>query len=504
MAAGDTNAFPAGTTTKIASGATGLLAEVSPDLPPGRTLSIAAGGDVNIVAAADAPAADLHRPWIIEVMDSPIATMFNRTKGTSYGPLRGTRWYDCILAASDGDLIEISPGAINSKLSDANTAYAWGLDNTGMAIVRGVTIRNIPGRGRWRVWPVGIDVNTVAPSASGITIFEPGMPEMGGRKTIVIEGFDVSDQFGTARDAYGIRIRANKSGSDPTGAWTDYHTSVTVKNFKVGKSSGLTGSGLSGTAENLTYEDGDVFDCGQSGLEHNAYTSARVLTVRGVRSRRTRGGGSMDGHIFKTRAANSVFEGCVFDASGAADNTDVLQLANGGNHTITGCLFIQGTNPSGNNGIVVYENEQAGNVPWYYGVDGHSVTMRRNVFISRAVQQYGWGCPMFMARPPGHSQYVSGATITVQDNIGANATLASTYWIGQGLLSTSGLTQLQDWTVSNSVVTYDAADSAFTNTKLLEYRRAAGPIAASGSLTTKRLQFPHGYVARTDSYRGLA
>lgn len=506
----------ANTTTALATNVpSGAVYSSSPDLLPGQTLSLS-GTTLNLVGDSTVPtvndatsgsaidtisARDVH----IEVMDSPIATIYNRTQVTTFGKTHnGTTWFSCIDAANDGDVIEISPGAINETNADC-TNYFNGLDNSGMVVVKGVTIRNIPGRGRWRLFPAGV---TPAATRSGITIFGP--TSLNGyaapyRKTIVIEGFDITDQFGTERDAYGCRVRSDKSGSDPTGAWTDHHISVTFRNFKVGKTSGITGSGFSGTAETLVFEDGDCFDCGQSGLEHNFYVSARNLTARGVRSRRTRGGGSLDGHIFKTRSLNSLFKGCVFEGYGTADNTDVIHLANGGAHVITGCLFIQGASPSANNGIIVYENEQSGNEPWWYGDDGHSVAVRRNVFISRAAEQYGWGCPFITTRHPDAANYVSGASFAIEDNIGANANLASTYWIAQTLLSGSGFTSAGTWTTSNSVETYDASDTAFNDTLLKLYTRAAGTVAATGAaVTTDRFTWPHGYIARSDSYRGLA
>jgi hypothetical protein len=473
--------------------------QTSPDLPPGRTVVIAGNGDLSIESAADAPAANLHRPWVIEVLASPIATIFNRTQGTTFGKnYNGTNWFQCIDAAADGDVIEISPGAINATEADCAN-YFNGLDNSGMVVVKGVTIRNIPGRGRWRLFPAG---TTVGASRSGITIFAPS--DLTGypfplRKTIILEGFDITDQFGANRDAYGLRIR---QGSPDGSTWDYLHTSVTVRNFKIGKTSGTSGSGINNGAEALLIEDGHVFDCGWSGYEHNFYISARTVTMRGIRSSRTRG--ALDGHIFKTRAANTLIEGCVFDASGAADNTDVIQLANGGNHVLTGCLFIQGTNPSANNGVIVYENEQNGNQPWYYGIDGHSLSVRGCVFVSRAIQQYGWGCPMVRFRDPTSPAYVMPNPLLVADNIGANATLATNLWIARSVSdSTSGWVQAGDWSAANSVQTYDATDSAFTNVRMLEYRRAAGAIAASGPINSQRFQMPHGYISRSDSSEGL-
>jgi len=83
---------PAGETATIATGAAGMAAEVSPDLPPGRVLTMSTAGDVTIVAAADAPTVDIRRPWSISVTDSELATAQNMRTGQVYGYTQtGTR-----------------------------------------------------------------------------------------------------------------------------------------------------------------------------------------------------------------------------------------------------------------------------------------------------------------------------------------------------------------------------------------------------------------------------
>lgn len=476
--------------------ATGASCYASPDLLPGMSLSLASGtlslvGDSTVPTVnGDSPGSlvDLvsGRDIVIEVMDSPIATIHNRTKGTTYGKNHnGTTWYACLDAASDGDLIEISPGAINATEADCNN-YFSSLDNSGMVVTRQVTIREIPGRGRWRLFPAGASISA---SRSGITIFEPAA--VGGRKTYSISGFDISDQWGTNRDSYGARVRSG-SGTD----WSVAHASVTFSNFKVGKTAGVTGSGFAGSAEVLVFEDGHVFDCGWSGFEHNFYVSSRLLTARGVRCVRSRGG--LDGHLFKTRSANGTIEGCVFEGYGSADNTDIIQIANGGNWTITGCLLIQGSTPTSNNGIIVYENEQSGNQPWWFGVDGHSLLIRGNVFINRSPIQYGlYRCPFVAFRTAGDPQYVMPSSLTITDNNGAHIDWAASNWVQNASPSIN-------WTTNNSSETYSADDAAFALEAIKGYTRAAGPIAATGgAISTRRFTWPHGHVARSDSSRGL-
>ena len=174
-----------------------MTAQVSPDLPPGRTLSVSGGGDVTIVAAAGAPAVDIGRAWVIEVMDSPIATVYNRTQSKTYS----RQWNLCMDQANHGDLIEISPGAVHGATSEMNN-YFNGLDSCMLAVSKGVRIRNIPGRGRWSLFP-GDEV-LLTGNKSGIVVFSP--EEMGGRFPISIEGF-AFDNWGQFGDSLGVRIR---------------------------------------------------------------------------------------------------------------------------------------------------------------------------------------------------------------------------------------------------------------------------------------------------------
>lgn len=490
-----------------------------PDLLPGQTLSNS-GGSLNLVGDATVPTVGstvggtpkdiianqsqrTDNGWRIEVMDSPIAQWNVIRSGSIIGTYgknvgAGTTWYNCMRdIVQDGDTVEITPGAINATEADC-TGYFNGLDNAGMAIFRGVTIRNMAGRGRWRLFPLG---TVVGASRSGITIYsptdlkdEPGNP----RKSFTVQGFDLTDQIGANRDAYGFRVR---QGAPDGITWNYTHVQVNVKDFKIGMTFGTCGSGFNNGAEVMVIEDGHVFDCGWSGYEHNFYVTSHYLTIKGVRSSRSRT--PLDGHIFKTRSANTTIQGCVFEGLTGSDNTDVIQIANGGNAIITGNLLVQGPTPSANNGIIVYENEQAGNVPWFYGLEGHSLIVRQNVMISRAGLQFGWGCPLVTLRPSNSAAYIMPSTLTVSDNIGTNVNLATTYWIAQTINNTSGFTALADWTVGNTVGTYDASDSIFSDTALKLYSRTAGTIAGSGTLATNRFLWPHGYMARNDNFRGL-
>lgn len=503
----------ANTTTPLAINLpAGATYYASPDLLPGQTLSVT-GSTLNLVGDSTVPTVNgstagspidtiSARDVVIEVMDSPLA-IANHIRSGSLIATYGAGQSSSIMYAiknytQDGDIIEISPGATCASLDSSNTPSGQTngyLEGSGLLIFNSLTLRGMTGRGRWRLFPPSI--NLAGTAYSGIVIAEPA--QVGGKNlTVTVQDFDITDQTGDTRDAYSFRVR-----NDSAQAWSSYHTLVTIRNFKIGKTSGMTGSGVQGGAQSLVVEDGDVFDCGQSGYEHNFYVSGRYLTMRGVRSRRTRNAngtpGSMDGHILKSRHANATIEGCLFEGYGAADNSDVVQCANGGNWTFTGCVFIQGATPSSNNGIIVYENEQAGNQPWYYGAEGHSLTVRGNVFINRAPASYGGLYPMAMInfRGAGGASGVSGYTFVCSDNIGANIDVAPSNWIQNASPSV-------DWTTNNSSETYSSTDAAFSNTTLRLYTRAAGTISATGgAITTKRFVWPHGYVSRSDSFRGL-
>jgi hypothetical protein len=501
----ESSAFPPGTTTRIATGAAGMVVQVSPDLPPGRTLSLATNGDVNIVAAAGAPQADLHRPWVIEVMRSPIATIHNQTLGRTYGKTHnGTTFTQVMEEARDGDVIEISPGAVNEIVDDCRN-YFFFLDNTAMAVTKGVTIRNMAGHGRWRLFPEG---TAVPASYSGITIFDP--LALGGRKSFTVEGFDIVEQFGTNRDAYGVRIRGN--GSDGS-TFNSMHVAATIRNFKVGKTSGTTGSGFSGSVETLRIEDGHVFDCGNDGYEHNLYVSARTMTLHGVRCARTRG--PLDGHSAKLSAVTGLIEGCVFDATPQGDMSHLLQLKAGGNFTVRGCLFIDSiANMAAGRGHINMCRELSGagqpNYEWWAGMEGNSLLIEKSVFIGH----YGRAVLHFF--PSGHP-YNTGLTmsaVTVRDNIGMITDTPSVIanfpglagadydnrklWILNDPTSTAGWVQR-----GNAVMPYGAGEPGFAGKALKRYKRNAGPITVQRTVSTQRFVYPHGHEPRNDSYGGL-
>jgi hypothetical protein len=545
LAATESSAFPPGTTTRIATGAAGMVVQVSPDLPPGRTLSLASNGDVNVVAESGAPQADLHRPWVIEVMESPIATVVNVTKGITY-PYAATgnwprhdgqaanRWNWVIGQASAGDIIEISPGAVQAVIADAVNYHSNNLDSCGLAVIKPLIIRNMPGRGRWRVWPAGV-VGLEA-NRNAIGVFDTSSMYDTTRGNIVLQGFDLTDQFLT--DAVGVRLR---SPVPVVGSWAKNHASVTLRNFKIGRTSGASLSGVSGGgAELLTLEDGHIFDCGNgSGQEHNAYISARVMTLRGVRMNRTRGHSStppssgnwdpsvtLEGHILKASAVTGTVEGCSFDCATLGDQSHLVQMKAGGNWTLRGNLFIDSKYPMTNRGQINMCREYKAdgvtpNFEWWAGSEGNSLVVERNVFIGHfprpIVGMFDWSTGALWAMyPPSHPTATAAqklSTMLVRDNIAMMASPPANHvlpgfpgadnamWINFD--PTGGAT----WaTRGNTVMTYGTNEPGFTADEkaMKRYRRSAGPVAANaGSVATRRFVYPHGHEPRNDAYGGL-
>ena len=508
--------LPPGTTTRIASGATGMTVTVSPDLPPGRTLSVSAGGDVTIASAADAPAVDIGRPWVIEVMASPIATIVNATKGISYLPGQtyptvggqpANRWNAVMGQASHGDTIEISPGAVHSVPDDLRN-YWTGLDACMLAVWKAVNLRNMAGRGRWRLYP---DDTYLAADRGGIVIFAPAEMDGPVRGSVVIEGF-AFDNWGNTAGSPGVKVRTNYV---KTNSWGDYHQSVTFRNFKIGKRPyERSASGFNGAAENLIFEDGHVYDTGGAlgapdGNDHNFYVSARNMVLRGVRANRTRGNDAanstdmdMDGHHLKLTAVNCLIEGCVIDCGPKGDSSYNLQIKNGGNFVVRGNLFVGGAlTQNWGTGIIGFENEISG-TPWFYGAEGHSLLVEKNVFVNHS------GRALVYFRPAGHGYYIPVediASCVVRDNVGMCSPMGpydTTFTIDRWISNAPAA--VPRWDVSNTVMPYGADEPGFADKALLGYRRSAGPVAAAaGAVSTRRFQYPHGFVARTDAYQGL-
>jgi hypothetical protein len=505
---------PAGDTANIATGAAGLTIEMSPDLPPGRTLSMSAAGDITIVAAADAPDVDIRRPWAISVLDSELATAQNMRTGQVYGytqsgPRRNIQY--AISEAGDGDTIQISPGAIWSPGVGDGSTY---LEGACLHVWKALTITNIPGQARWRLAPQKIPY---VAGMSGLVIREPNQTysnpgntdTSNPRKTIVIQGFDFNN-WGINGDDHGIRVRNNSGAS----SWDGYHASVTFRNFKLGKLPFFqSASGIAGAAENLIIEDGHVYDTGggvasASGNDHNFYISGRNLTMRGVRGSRNRSAeypfnqaNTMDGHILKLTFNNMLIEGCAFDCGPEGDNSITIQSKGGGNLVVRSCLLISGVHSQTATGSIVFEKEQNNYGGWMYGLEGHSVLVERCVFINhRPYVPPGDARGMVFCRPPGNVQQVDPATITsfvVRDNIGMS-TVPDSGWIVNPPPAFPGA-----WSAQNSVMPYFANETGFSQRELLRYLRTAGPITTGNRLSTLRFVYPHGYEARNDSYQGL-
>lgn len=627
----------------LATGVTTETYYVSPDLLPGQTLE-ESGGVLSLVGDSTVPTVNGDDPGspideisardiVIEVMDNPIATIRNATQDITYeyaatgswpshDGQATNRWNWVIGQANAGDVIEISPGAAQAVIADAANYHSNSIDSCGLAVLKPLTIKNMDGRGRWRVWPA--DVASLESNRNAIGVFDRlGMYDTT-RTDIVLEGFDLTDQF--LSGASGVRLRSPVAVE---GSWASDHASVTLRNFKIGRTSGTSLSGVSGGgAEVLTLEDGHIFDCGNgSGQEHNAYISSKVMNLLGMRMSRTRGHSStppdsgnwdgsvvLEGHILKASAVTGLIEGCAFDMALLGDQSHLVQMKAGGNWTLRGNLFIDSKYPMTSRGMLNMTREFGGavgadasgattdgssysvgattiglaaagtgrilrgallsfegdsttrymvtsasianiasggsidiwpalvnslssgakavtltnneNFEWWAGAEGNSLTVERNVFVGRypraviymfdwaGTSQYPGGSP-FALFPSGASvpfDEMKMDSMTVQDNIAMITDVAANHMLS-GFPSTNNAywirfdpTSGTYWTArGNSIETYtDEPWTAFSNRKLLLFTRAAGTIAASGSLATKRFIWPHGYIDRTDSFRGLA
>lgn len=470
-----------------------------------------------ISSAADAPAVRISRTWVIEVMDSPLAVA-NHIRNNSiigtYGLGQAQQiWYAVQDLAQDGDIFEISPGAVAAGVSPGQVPNGY-LESAILKINKSITLRGMSGRGRWSLLPPSF---TLATNFSGIVIISPEditgtdwdtTPTIQGRrKTIVISDFDFTNWGDTGSD-HAVKMRSRTTLTD----WTQVHNSVTFRNFKVGKPPFYhSASGFAGSAENMTYEDGWVYDTGDgigaaAGNDHNFYITARNLTMRGVRASRTRSNQSpfsqadtMDGHILKMSVHNADIQGCVFDTTGYGDNSKTIQCKSGGNLTVKGCLFIMGAYAQDVKGGISFEKE-TGNYggDWFYGAAGHSLLIEKNVFIAHRATN---SPALIYFYPPGNSREVDPASITscvIRDNIGM-AQSASSFWIQNPPAAYTG----GAWTVGNTEMAYGADEPGFDKKQLLAYIRSVGPVAASGTVATHRFVFPHGSESRVDAFRGL-
>lgn len=510
----------------------------SPDLLPGQSLQLSGTtlylvGDSTVptVNDSDSGTANLlnrisDRDVVIEVMDSPYATIQNSRTGTTY-PTQAGLWNRLLGVFGstqgevlDGDTLFISPGAIHQTEADMNNYPSGSLGGAMLALYRRINLRNFPGRGRWTIF--NGELANQPRNAGGIGIYAP--EDIGGQGDFTIEGFQF-DNWGQTGSACGIRVYHNYRTAN--NSFQDWHTSLTLRNFKIGKPPYIhSSSGINGSVHTWLVEDGHIYDTGDGigtnrGQDHNAYITGYQMTFRGMRMTRTRGSNAdgtsfMDGHLLKIDANWAYIDGCCFDTINRGDNTDGIQMKGGGNLRVRGCLFTSTPYMSSGNGFIVYEQEYNadGTVPnfvtWMYGASGHSVVVEKNVFINH--YQYVPGAYLranVMFRPVGSTGSTKDVVltdpdcITIRDNISLSTTAtadlilnppASPYYTG-------GI-----WTNNNSVMTYGADEPGFSaDDKALKlYRRTAGTIPASaGTVSTYRFLWPHGYTTRSDAHRGL-
>lgn len=504
--------------------AAGSFCYPSPDLLPGQTLQLK-GGTLSLVGDATVPTVNgdvagsaldaiSARDVIIEVIESEHAVAQNMRTGIRYGfgqPGNRINIQRAIEAAQDGDELQISPGAIYIPGSGDGSTY---LEGAMLAVYKGLTIRNIPGRGRWYLAPKGVPY---LDGLSGLVIREPSQTYSNAgdsstanpRKTILIEGFDFFN-WGRNGDDLGVKVRSG------TGSWANYHASVTFRNFKVGKLPfHPSASGFGGAAENLTFDDGVAYDTGDGinaspGNDHNFYVFARNLAMRGVASLRTRSSqfpfsqnNTMDGHNAKLTFNNAVIEGCAFVCGPEGDSSILVQCKGGGNLVLRGSLLISGARSQTATGGLVYEKEGNNFGGWMYGLEGHSLLVEKNVFINHRPYRAGYDQrAMVYFRPRGHGSQVIPDEISacvIRDNIGMSP-VPNSLWVQNAPSVYAG-----PWGAANSVLPYTAGEKAFSadEKRLLLYRLLAGPIAASGPAATHRFIYPHGSIKRSDALRGL-
>lgn len=513
----------------------GLTCAVFPELLPGQSLQ-KDGTTLNLVSDATVPEVDGAVPGSpldaisgrvrdIVLTDSPYAVIQNMTKGTTYQPGQSYsgyngqpagRWNWVMGHASPGDVLEVSPGVIHEVPSDRLNYWSNNLSGALLAVWKPCTIRNANGQGRWKPY---LPTDLMSGSVSGIVIYSPKATDPAGRGDFTLEGFEF-DNWGNTSDSCGIKIMNNASTD---GSWAHMHRSLTLRNFKIGKPPfERSASGILGEAEIMVLEDGHVYDTGgglysPDGNDHNAYVSARSLSVFGVRFQRSRGLNAqgwwvvpdtdMDGHMLKASAVNALIEGCCFDADPIyGDNTHHIQAKAGGNFVIRGNLFVDSLhNQNQGRGPINMCREGASTVPnfeWWAGLEGNSLIIERNVFVGH----YGRAAVYFFPAGHGNNLGLTMSAVIIRDNIGMITTTPtvlapfdSTKWILNDPLNGGS------WAArGNSEEPYDVEETPFADRALKLYTRKAGPIQASGSLETKRFVWPHGAINRADTLRGLA
>jgi hypothetical protein len=528
---GATLSTGANSTTGLATGIpSGAVVQVSPDLLPGQTLQVSGtllemvGDSAVPTVNGDSPNSAIDyisaRDIYIEVMDSPLAVANHIRAGSiigTYGLGQAQKiWYAVQDLAQDGDIFEISPGAVAAGLSlgvDVPSSY---LSKAVLKVNKSITLRGMTNRGRWSLLPSTFD-SVDAATFNGILILSPAdiagtgwdttPTTEGRRKTIVISDFSFNN-WGQNGDDSAVKLRSPTEVTD----WTQIHNSVTFRNFKVWKPPfEQSASGFAGAAENLVFEDGHIYDTGDgvgaaAGNDHNFYITCRNLTMRGVRASRTRSAedpfnptNKLDGHILKMSVHNADIQGCVFDTTGYGDNSKTIQSKSGGNLTVKGCLFVMGAYAQDVRGGISFEKETANyGGDWFYGAAGHSLLIEKNVFIAHRADS---SPALVYFYPAAHEREVTGITsCVIRDNIGM-AQSASTAWVANPPAVYTGT-----WAANgNAAETYSASESPFDNRLLKLYTRAAGTLAATGgTVATHRFVWPHGYIARSDAYKGFA
>ncbi len=268
-------------------------------------------------------------------IDSPVVECGAFSRGNTYANKR------------DGDIFEVYPAVYEGAdqqpwigpMFENDAAYsASQFIRANRITIRGVTVN--AKRPVLRLGAAGASNNTLG---QGVVYVEAG-------NQITIENLDIdAGSAGTVGKA-GIYLNG---GSDVT------IRDVAIHGFRRVRSNGLFST--SNSTGTLTLDRVQLFDNGgDSGPEHNAYINASTIdpnfTVRMLNSYST---GVYYGHLFKSRAQNTVLEGNYFRGTVPLPGEPIaesflVEIPNGGRLTMRNNILVKNASGDGSNGGFVF------------------------------------------------------------------------------------------------------------------------------------------------------